>query len=307
MFSVIIPVYNVEIYLPQCLESLQSQTMGQFEAILVDDGSTDNCGQICDAWAKKDKRFRVIHKTNGGLSSARNFGINLAVGDYICFLDSDDFVSRSYFSSLRECIAWTNADCIMFNGYYFIEKEKTKIIQHSGIIEPISGISLMNRMIQSRNLWAPVCFYCYKRSILQNNGLRFKEGILSEDEEFTPRALLCCNKTIYLDECIYNYVFRANSITGTKDVTKICQRLFDMVSTIYELEKLYCEQKEIPDNLFDYLARQYMGSLAQLSQYQKVKPDKQFLRRNCRHLRTLIKRAIFQLSPKLYLRIKENR
>lgn len=307
MFSIIIPVYNVEKYLPQCLESLKNQTIGQFEAILVDDGSTDGCGRICDAWAKKDKRFIVIHKENGGLSSARNVGMNLATGDYICFLDSDDSISRSYLFSLSECIAWTNADCIMFNGYRFGEKEKTKIIRHSGIMEPISGIALMNEMIQSRNLWAPVCFYCYKRSLLQNNGLWFKEGILSEDEEFTPRALLCCDKAVYLDECIYNYVFRANSITGTKDTARICQRFFDMISTIYELEKIYCEQKEIPDNLFDYLARQYIGTVARLSQYEKVKPDKQFLKRNCRSLKTFIKKTIFRISPKLYLRIKESR
>ena len=90
--SIIVPIYNVEKYLPRCIESILAQTFTDFELILVDDGSPDRCGEICDYYKKKDKRVKVIHKENGGLSSARNAGINIAIGDYIGFVDSDDYI-----------------------------------------------------------------------------------------------------------------------------------------------------------------------------------------------------------------------
>ena len=101
LISVIIPVYNVEEYLDECVKSLMSQTYSNYELILVDDGATDKSGLLCDEWEKTDNRIKVIHKENGGLSTARNAGLDIASGDYICFIDSDDFVRDNYLESFR--------------------------------------------------------------------------------------------------------------------------------------------------------------------------------------------------------------
>ena len=104
LISVIVPVYNVETYLDECIKSLVKQTYSKFELILIDDGSTDSSGQLCDAWKETDDRIKVIHKENGGLSTARNAGLDVAKGDYICFIDSDDFVTDNYLLSFVDAI-----------------------------------------------------------------------------------------------------------------------------------------------------------------------------------------------------------
>jgi len=115
--SVIVPVYNVESFLPQCIESLQSQTLTDFELILVDDGATDTSSSICDAYARKDVRLKVIHKSNGGLSSARNAGLDLALGDFVAFVDSDDWVEPEYLQTLWEAAVHTNSS-VAICGYH---------------------------------------------------------------------------------------------------------------------------------------------------------------------------------------------
>ena len=124
LISIIVPVYNVEKFIDCCINSIISQTYENFELILVDDGSPDNCPVICDTWGKKDTRIKVFHKSNGGLSDARNFGIKYAKGDYITFIDSDDFVSSFYLETLYNLIVNNNADISCAKHINFIDKSK---------------------------------------------------------------------------------------------------------------------------------------------------------------------------------------
>ena len=121
MISIIVPVYNVESYLADCVDSITAQTFKDIEIILVDDGSPDSCGQICDDYAKTDKRIRVIHKQNGGLSDARNAGIQLASGRYLGFIDSDDYIATDMFERLYNSIIETDSDIAMCYAANFID------------------------------------------------------------------------------------------------------------------------------------------------------------------------------------------
>ena len=113
LISIIVPVYNVEKYVAECIESIIKQTYQNLEILLIDDGSTDNSGKICDKYAEKDKRIKIIHKENGGVSSARNLGLDLAQGEYIAFIDSDDFVSNKYIESLYSAIEHKDAEIVL--------------------------------------------------------------------------------------------------------------------------------------------------------------------------------------------------
>ena len=122
MVSVIVPVYKVERYIRKCIDSILKQSFTDFELILVDDGSPDKCGKICDEYAAKDKRIKVIHKKNGGLSDARNAGLDYATGGYICFIDSDDWIHKDLLKDNLERLVSENADVIIFN-YVEVFKE----------------------------------------------------------------------------------------------------------------------------------------------------------------------------------------
>ena len=120
--SIVVPIYNVEKYLEQCIDSIINQTLKEIEIILVDDGSPDNCPQICDDYVKKDSRIKVVHKTNGGLSSARNAGIEIATGDYIGFVDSDDYIELDMYEKMYNIAIENNVDFVM-SDYYSVSNE----------------------------------------------------------------------------------------------------------------------------------------------------------------------------------------
>ncbi len=304
--SFIIPVYNVENYLQKCVESVLKQNCDK-EIILVDDGSTDGSGKICDDYAEKyPESITVLHKGNGGLSSARNAGLEKASGDLTMFVDSDDYIDDSAAEVIIGVFSDCDCDCVMFNGVRETGSEKTPV-SRSESFGPVKGSAFMARKIREKALWAPVTFYCYKRSLLADNDFYFKQGILSEDEQFTPRVLLKCEKICYTDYPIYYYVSREGSITCTKNPEKIKKRYFDMINTIFELEKLYdsasMEKKE-KLILKDYLARQYLNCASEIKKLQKFKADKNFLKKNARLFSTKLKKYLFLFNYRLYNRLK---
>ena len=133
--SIIVPVYNVEKYLDKCIESIVNQTYRNIEIILVDDGSPDKCPEICNEWAKKDDRIKVIHKENGGLSSARNAALEIAQGDYITFVDSDDWIENDMIQSMLTCAAKNDAD-IVCCGFYFDNVDTTGPVSYTHLTLP---------------------------------------------------------------------------------------------------------------------------------------------------------------------------
>lgn len=230
--SVIVPVYNVEKYLKECIESILSQTYKDFELILVDDGSTDSSGKICDYYMGKDDRIKVLHKKNGGLSSARNAGINIAVGEYVSFVDSDDYILEDFLKKLYEKSKCSRADICECTFYYL---KGRKLIQSRKFdVKELIKTEAIERLFAPPyqsfvNTWNKL----YKRALFQE--ILFPEGKLHEDEFTTYKLLYEANKVAYLNECLYVYRIRNNSITTAKFSTKRA----DVLQSVGEKRKYF--------------------------------------------------------------------
>lgn len=213
LISVIVPCYNVEKYLPRCINSIINQTYNNIEILLVDDGSPDQCGEICEKYAKKDKRIKVIHKNNGGLSDARNVAIDVSTGDYILFIDSDDYVSTNHIEHLYNIIITSQADMAIEWGQTFYEGAIPIIDTLDGKKEVIlnPNEALANMFYQKdfdTNAWAKL----YKRILFE--GIRYPKGWLYEDLPTTYRLIQRCKKVVFSDYKSYYYLLRSNSIEG---------------------------------------------------------------------------------------------
>lgn len=210
MLSIIVPVYNVEKYIGKCIESIVNQTYKDLEIILVDDGSTDNSGKICDEWARKDKRIKVIHKKNGGLSDARNAGLDICTGDYIGFVDSDDYIELNMYEELlNDCIE-NNCDCSISTIIMEQENGKSKIepkIEISKIGSNIDG----HRLILLSN--PATVNKLYKKELFNN--IRFPKGKLYEDIVTIPYIIDKCKEIYISNKAYYHYLQRNNSIVHT--------------------------------------------------------------------------------------------
>ena len=233
-FSVIIPVYNVEKYLPQCVESVLTQSFENIEVILVDDGSPDNCPAICDEFANKDSRVRVIHKQNGGLSDARNYGIRAAQGEYLLFLDSDDYwgeqdALETVFSRIGQYEE--PADMLMFQAQ-LIYPDGTIIPDRNGFPDHFNDMTREESliyMVENGLLIGSACSKVVKRSFLLENDLFFKVGIKSEDVHWIFRVAAAMPKYQYTDQYFYMYrKGRPGSISTTVSFAHLCQ-LADML------------------------------------------------------------------------------
>lgn len=228
-FSIIVPVYKVEEYLGRCVDSLIHQTVTpeQLEILLVDDGSPDNSGALCDQYAKAYPFVKALHKQNGGLSSARNYGVDRACGEWIIFVDSDDYVDKDLCSILeKEIRKHPDLDAIVYNG---LEEEQGEISQmRSGpqAGELFGGKEYLLWHYKTRSLSVEACLYAYRREFLQKNHLQFKEGILHEDVEFTPRAMLQAGRVLELDQPLYHYIIRGDSISTAKNMQKNIRDLY---------------------------------------------------------------------------------
>lgn len=223
--SVIVPVYNVEPYLTQCIESVCNQSYTNLEIILVDDASSDASGEICDDYAQKDKRIQVIHKQiNGGLSEARNTGMENATGKYILFVDSDDFISENTISVLYEEAEEKEVDIVYFNyvKYYDApsrDKKNLKTVwhQYDGIY---TGKEFFCATMQNNDFKCEVVRQFYKRDFLVKNKICFLKGILHEDILFSFYAIMEAQRVCNLNLNLYYYRQRANSITRIKDINR---------------------------------------------------------------------------------------
>ena len=217
--SIIVPVYNVEKYIDECVQSLIGQTYKNLEIILVDDASPDNCGAICDAYAKQDGRIVVIHKSNGGAASARNAGIDVATGDYICFVDSDDAVEAEYVQILVQTMETHQADAAVCGFYFWSQAGQT-----SCITETVPGVynceAYMLRFLQDWScslLWNKI----FAKEAIGN--IRMAEGHRVDDEYFTYQVCMNCKKVAQTDRCLYMYRLRASS--AMQDLASVQQKV----------------------------------------------------------------------------------
>lgn len=213
MISVIIPAYNVKEYLLGCVESVSAQAATGDEIILVDDGSTDGTSALCDEIAAGDERIHVVHKANGGLSSARNAGIDAARGEYLLFLDGDDSLTPDALATLRQAMASNpEADFIQF-----LYEETDGSMPYSSPSKASSEIETITdrhemfaRLITRGGVYASACTKLIKRHIFSD--IRFTEGLKHEDEDFTTRLLASCRSVAYLERVLYLYYMRQGSL-----------------------------------------------------------------------------------------------
>lgn len=225
LISIIVPVYNVEVYLRRCVDSLLCQTYSNLEIILVDDGSTDNSGSICDEYSYIDKRIRVIHKENGGLSSARNAGLEIANGEYIGFLDSDDWARPEMFEFLLHIITEENSEIAQCGLTLFCEGQKISEYEIRDVIKEttvhLSYIEAYNQLY-GINVNKGINFLTwnklYKRSLF--DFIRFSEGKNNEDIIMTSKILTLCSKISISNTPMVYYMQRKNSIMGEQKNNK---------------------------------------------------------------------------------------
>ncbi len=211
MISIIIPIYNVEPYLRRCVDSLLQQTCEDFELILVDDGSPDNCGAICDLYAAQDSRVRVIHKPNGGLSDARNAGLEIARGEYIAFVDSDDWVAPNYLERLLCALVETGADIcecdvLRTSGEEEIpptEQRKPAVFRTADAME-----QLIHDGAFHQHVWNKL----YRRDVIAD--ILFPKGKTNEDEFWTYQVFGNAKKVVKIQDVLYFYFQRPGSIMG---------------------------------------------------------------------------------------------
>lgn len=228
--SVIVPVFRVEEYIERCLDSLSAQDLDNIEFLLIDDGSPDRCGEICEEYAAKDPRFHVFHKENGGLSSARNYGIDRARGEYIMFVDSDDWVRPDFCRTAYSCAIKNNSDLVMFCNkivrsiYESSFERKTELVEgHKSRQEAI------DLLLNGVNVYA--WNKIYKRTLFE--GIRYPEGRLFEDQPVTWKLVYKAQNVYFTNEILYFYFMRDNSIVHQESY-KATKDKFEMRMSFYE-------------------------------------------------------------------------
>lgn len=252
LISVIVPVYKVEAYLDKCITSITAQTHKNLEIILVDDGSPDNCPQMCDKWAAKDTRIRVVHKINGGLSDARNAGIDVAVGDYIAFVDSDDWLEPEMYGIMLAALKAEHADISACNILSCFPERRVAW----GCQEYTTGDSEKILSLLYRDTAYPVSAWnkIYRRELW--NDLRFPKGKICEDAFTTYQLVDKASKIVQIPEALYCYRIREDSIMTSAfshkrmDEEEAWRRNYEFVK-----DKYPCLRK----NAFDFYLQKVNG------------------------------------------------
>ena len=239
--SIIVPVYNVAPYLRKCVDSLITQDISNYEIVLVDDGSPDECPQICDEYSTKYSNIKVVHQVNAGLSAARNSGVSIAEGDYILFVDSDDYLQPNTLGTLLEQAEGDDLDVLRFryqnvreSGEVFVPHEGMKTDYNDYSSNPTDGLTFLNE-----RMWVQcyVVQFLVKTEIVRQE--LFTPGIYFEDTDWTPRMLLRAKRVASTDMVVYNYLWREGSITlSQKDINKMHKQLQDKLALIGKINAL---------------------------------------------------------------------
>lgn len=234
--SVIIPVYNVALYLRRCVESVSHQTYRQLEIILVDDGSTDESGAICDELAREDERIRVIHKVNGGLSDARNAGLAVATGEYVAFLDSDDaWLIPDGIEQMMRRLEEKASDILLFKRVDIYPNRQTVMRDYdSEFIRAHSAQEVFERLMLTEQFCMSACFQLLRRDMLIDNHLQFPVGYISEDVDFSCKLWQIAQSVDVLNLDMYGYHHRTNSISTSYSIRSL--RSYDKMFTHWKVE-----------------------------------------------------------------------
>lgn len=253
MISVIVPSYNVAPYLQRCVDSLISQTYSNLEIILVDDGSTDDTGKLCDKIAESDSRIKVIHKENGGLSDARNAGIDIATGEFYSFIDGDDFIEPDTYEVMMKEMENPRVS-IAAGGFIVTDVQGNNRISMSPERQYLTKEEAFMDLLGGENyITQSSCNKLFRSSLFEK--IRYKKGILNEDMEILPRLLDVSDDVVLLNKAVYHYIKKPGSITTAdysmeryraieveRDIYLLCKNKYPQLqpyASFYELKSLY--------------------------------------------------------------------
>jgi len=277
--SVIVPVYKVEKYLDRCVESIVNQNYKNLEIILVDDGSPDNCPEMCDEWAKKDTRIKVIHKENGGLSDARNAGIKIATGRYLVFVDSDDYIDQNFSSVLKKV---RGADFSILNSYWLnnVGNEKNNTISN---IEGIISTQYLIDIIDVNSKINSACMKICNREFIIKNNLYFDVGILYEDMVWTMKTLNIIGIVNMINDSYYHYVISRQGSIMNSTTIKSFDNMFSNANGLMQLysdkhtKTRYFVQDCLTHNIFSLCRRvKFLNENDKNKVYQLIKDYRYF-------------------------------
>ena len=297
--SIIIPVYNVENYLRKCLESIMEQKLDNMEIIIIDDGSTDASGEICEEY--KGKNVIVKHKKNGGLSSARNYGLEFAKGDYIWFIDSDDFIEKDCTNTIVEKLKENKPDLMIIKSRVINENNESKDELFYSIKEGLYSNYEYMKILKNNPKSILFCaqYHIVKKDIIEKNKILFKDGIIHEDELWTPQIIMASNSIYYSNLNIYYHLMRSDSIMHSSKIEKSGNS--DLI-VAEELYKIYKNNKNRDlDYLKDRCTNIFLQSVWKIPDFFKKNKIKRFVPfNNSYYLKTKIKALLFLMSPRLY-------
>lgn len=250
--SVIVPAYNVEPFLEKCMRTILNQTYSNLEIILVDDGSTDGTGSMCDKIAQEDPRIIVLHKENGGLSDARNAGLQICTGDFISFIDSDDYIEPDMYECMMEEMKDESASMVAV-GFIMTEADGSTRILGAKQRKKLTREGAFMNLFEEEEMFPSSVNKLYRSYLFEK--LRFRKGIINEDTELIPKLLNICNSVIILDKALYHYVLRKGSITQSEFAVRdyegiavyataieVCKSHYPKIlpfASYYELSRIY--------------------------------------------------------------------
>lgn len=279
LISVIVPVYNVEEYLHRCIDSILNQTYNNIEIILIDDGSTDNSGKICDEYALKDTRIKVIHKENGGLSNARNAGLNSMTGKYVTFIDSDDYIDSKFIQTLFINLKKCNVDISCCNMQRFkINKGIAQYQKKCNEIEIFDNIEALNYIFYQKKIDSSVCNKLFKSNLF--SGVFFPINRYFEDLAIIYKVILKAKKIVYININLYYYYQRKNSILHEANEKKIN----DILTNLNEINQYLCEDTKFEKsklarsiNIYFYIYRETNNKLLKKEMKKLIKINRKLV------------------------------
>lgn len=303
--SVIVPVYKVENELDRCVQSLLKQTYKNIEIILVDDGSPDRCPEFCEQYAEEDDRVKIIHKENGGLSDARNAGLKQATGEYILYVDSDDYIDLDSCERFIKAINGQKVDIVVGNAIMENPDGKEMMV-HSAIKSGkiYNAKEFIICAINAYQWYAPAWLNMYRRDYLLKNELYFKKGIYFEDVQMLPRVFLPAKKIACIDGTFYHYIVRENSIMTSKKDEK---KKEDSIQNLREWKARFdaVDDVELQKYLYGMLLKCYLHEcrLYGITKWEIEGINISFVINNSLNYKEQIKAIAFMLFPKCYVKI----
>lgn len=313
LISIIVPIYKVQDYLEKCIESILVQSITDIELILIDDGSPDECGNICDFYVAKDPRIKVVHKKNEGLSAARNTGLDIAKGEYVGFVDSDDWIDQNMYETLINLLIANDADIAQCEFIKTSDEEEIVDNSERYTVEVFSNIESLKNLYNEKAISTVVSWNkLYKRVLFEN--IRFPKGKIHEDEFTTHKLLHKAKKLVYTNKIFYYYRQTPNSIMNSKfnkkklDILDAMQERLEFAELIGNEIFTYETLKKYMLRLinFYYKCKKEIPEEKDIIKNIKKRSDSLYLKyyiKSKSKIRSKAKYGIFYLFPNLYIHI----